>query len=351
MPRTAPPSARSQRWAASFAAVLLSLTCQAAAADGDQSANSPFWKRNVRFAIDIAGRGTSDSKGHKPASALLLGADVQKIFSSARGDVGTLLLQGYLIRIDNLERHPGFPNDDHDTAFEFRNFYFNYTGFARNRANLKLGHFELPYGLEAVVDTNGTLRDYSLGTNVGIKADWGLSLNGTLPRFEYEVGLSRGSGNAWTATGDPYAVVGRIGTTRDRTVVVGLSGFTGRIVAADRPTGTVQRSRVGVDAQWELGASRFLSEVSLGHEDHRGILHGVVEADLSSPERGLMGYAQLLVTRVATPALDDQSVQLVLGAAFEPDGRWSASLQWSRDLRVPVGKQTGGAFAVQIRHR
>ena len=45
------------------------------------------------------------------------------------------------------------------------------------RFNIKMGHFEMPYGIEHTINSNGTLRQFS--TNLGTKVDWGVTFNGT----------------------------------------------------------------------------------------------------------------------------------------------------------------------------
>ncbi len=65
--------------------------------------------------------------------------------------------------------------------------------FGLGKPRVRIGHFEIPYGIEHAINTNGTLRNYRHSANLGIKADWGLAINGETTSFEYEVSASRGS--------------------------------------------------------------------------------------------------------------------------------------------------------------
>ena len=158
---------------------------------------------NLRWAIDLAARPSFDDRLDEWHSAFFLGLDVHKVFGSESGDWGTLVLQPYLTRLDS-PRHPPFFESNHDWELVWRIFNFNYTGIASGRFNVRVGHMEIPFGLEQVVNTNGTLRDYQHGRNIGVKADWGVSLNGELPAWDYEFSLTRGTGNEWSSRGDPF---------------------------------------------------------------------------------------------------------------------------------------------------
>jgi hypothetical protein len=285
-------------------------------------------------------------------SAEFLGLDLHKVFSGAEGDIGTLTLQGYLMRIDNMADHPPFLEDEDDWGFEYRIFNFNYTALLPGIMNVRVGHFEIPFGLEQVINTNGTLRDYDHGRNLGLKADWGATLNGDLPLFEYEVGLSRGSGNDWEAHGNPYVFAGRIGTPREHALVVGLSGFQGDVVDESRPARTVRRKRAGFDVQAYWHRLGLMADASTGADDGREVRNLLLELDYSSPDDAWMLYTQLrrlTLERIAGTRDDASSVSL--GTAFDLGRHWSISAQWTRELREIDGRSGANAFFAQLRWR
>ena len=67
--------------------------------------------------------------------------------------------------------------------------------------------------------------------NAGFKKDWGFSLNGALPKYDYEVSVTTGTGKDMTGLDrDPYLFAGRIGTPADQNTTFGVSGLYGRVV-------------------------------------------------------------------------------------------------------------------------
>ena len=73
------------------------------------------------------------------------------MFSDDEGDIGTLLLQLYVVRRDNQYSRFFRMNNDDAFVIELHDFYFNLTRFGRGRRNLKIGHFDVPFGLEPMV--------------------------------------------------------------------------------------------------------------------------------------------------------------------------------------------------------
>jgi hypothetical protein len=327
-------------------AVLLGLPISSIATAAERIAD------NLRWSIDLATRSVWVSPGDSHASANFLGLDVRKIFSGEQGDFGTLLVQPYLIRIDNMAMHPPFFDGPDDTAIEYRILNFNITRWGQGRSNIRIGHFEIPFGLEQVVNTNGTLRDYLHGPNLGVKADWGLTINGDLPRVEYELAVSRGSGNDWSERGNPYIVSGRIGTARERRWVAGLSFFSGRVLDAAQADLTTARRRAAFDVTWHGPRVDIMAEFSTGDDESRHIGTALLELDVATREETLSGYLQFVHRSEGATALlaSDQSESLNIGTLYTPDSHWSMSAQWSRVLssdRVAVGSMLVG----QLRYR
>jgi hypothetical protein len=341
-----------------FGCLFFSVPATAAGASPSPSAPSgsglvSAWRENLRFTVDLAARGIYDTQNHEFGNVEFLGIDMHKVFSNASGDWGTLLLQPYLTRINNVAMHPPFFDSNYDTQIEFRICNFNYTGLAGGRFNIRVGHFEIPFGLEQVINTNGTLRDYIHGPNFGLKADWGITVNGELPAFEYEVALSRGSGNYWRSAGDPYIVSGRIATPQDRSWSVGLSGFRGDVYAPAEPDGTFRRSRVGLDGQWYWHQFGLLGEVSAGRDESRSVVNALAELDYSSVDGVWLTYLQLRRFSIERPggASNDSAVSTALGITFDPDNHWSFGLQWSHDFTTFAGAPDSNVIAGQVRYR
>ena len=188
---------------------------------------------NLRFTIDISGRFEYDTDREDWSTTQYYGYDLFKVLSSKQGDYATIVLQGFATRLDNNPAPPWFFEGPTDWLWVHRMFYINWKLAPRDTMNLKVGHFEMPFGLEMGIDTNGTLRQVGTAPNLGIKADWGLTLNGVSNGLEYEFGISRGSGNEWDTAGSPYAFVGRVGTDPTKGWWVGVSGFAAELSRTD----------------------------------------------------------------------------------------------------------------------
>ena len=75
------------------------------------------------------------------------------------------------------------------------------------------------------ISNAGELRGFTLGSNTALMVDWGATLNGTLERFQYDVGVGRGSGMFYADNFDPYALFGRIGSPVDTETYGGVTGW------------------------------------------------------------------------------------------------------------------------------
>ena len=313
-------------------------------------APAEWWTENLRWTIDESGRAVFNTDTEVTGTVVAIGFDVHKVVSGHSGDIGTFVLQGYLTRIDDLARRPPFFEGDSDWEFVFRIFNFNYTAWTRGLVNLRIGHFEVPYGLEHILNTNGTLRDYNHGPNLGVKADWGATLNGSVEGFEYEVGWSRGTGNEYTDRGDPGIVAGRVGTDRDADTVVGLSGLSGRVLG---PNGTVDRDRVGLDLSHYRGPLGYLAEFSLGDDEGRDVRNAMVEMNWRNSNETVLCWLQARDFAFETPAGDfDDGISSALGIRWAPDPHWSLSFQWTQAITTASPSAARDALlALQLRYR
>lgn len=163
---------------------------------GTQAADDSSWLDHTRLALDLTVRGVYEGTSENLDGMQFFGIDAHKVFGHERGDIGTLIVQVYGTSLTDVEMHPAMFKDDDDTKIVYRNVNFNYTSLFDGRLNLRIGHFEVPFGIEHVINTNGSLRTYMHDQNIGVKGDWGFSVNGELSRFEYELAWTRGSGNS-----------------------------------------------------------------------------------------------------------------------------------------------------------
>ena len=319
---------------------------------GSRNLFPEIFQSNLRFAVDSSERGIYHTESDEYSRVEALGFDMHKVISNEAGDVGTLLLQGYLTHIDNLSPHPPFFDKNTDTEFVFRIFNFNYKLLPRDQLNIRIGHFEIPFGLEQVINTNGTLRDYIHGPNIGVKADWGISANGSLAMFEYEVAATRGSGNSWKNKGDPYLYSGRIGTYSSNNIAVGLSFLSGEVNPEGLVINPKKRDRVGIDLQWYINSFALLAEYSLGETGGVDTQSSLLEINTTGTNESWLTFLQWinLVTDRVNGSKSRSSV-LKLGNMWDISSRWDISAQFSHDLEKDTGLLRTNVFAAQVRYR
>lgn len=301
--------------------------------------------------MDVSSRAILNDRNGQGAHATFLGFDMHKVFTGPEGDIGTLVLQPYVTRLDNVGAPPPFFDDGDDWELVYRIFNFNYTALAGNKFNIRLGHMEVPFGLEHVINTNGTLRDYIHGPNIGVKADWAVSINGELEDWEYEVALLRGSGNEWIRRGDPYIVAGRVGTSRDEPFSLGVSFLHGEVFRYPTPDTPLRRTRLGVDAIWHYQCLTFLGEASVGYDLDTPVCNTILEVDLHSTDGTLMLFNQVISLNADVGNHWTSTTRNFLGARWAPDSHWALSAMWRQDLVTRGGAPDVGLFFMQVRYR
>ena len=189
--------------------------------------------------------------------------------------------------------------------------------------------------------------------------DWGATLNGTLPSFQYEVGLGRGSGMTYSDRFDPYSLAARIGTAADYegyagVNAAGISVFRGRILNMNR-SAAMWRERVALDVQYYRGPFGLLLEASAGANGtgpgRTKVAGTLVELNVTNPSETLSFYVQATTERQHTGARASRGGNLVAGVRWCPDRHWIVSLQRDEAVWRPAGAPAAGFLALQLRHR
>jgi hypothetical protein len=347
----------------------------------DSDAGDGFWSRaaeNLRLNVDVISRVETTRQRGKAAGLHALGLDVHKVFSDPSGDIGTMILQAYLTRYDNVFPIPHDAEDDDDWELVFHTFSFNLTRWGRGATNFKLGHFYIPYGLQPNVDTHMTVRQLISHENLGADMDWGFSLNGTGKSFEYEVALTEGSGHELTNEGKNFVVAGRLGTPSDRNFSVGVSAMHGQIISphglsrwesgleppsrVDRALGRtpdegrgdddlVRRTRVGLDATWIVQQYTFRGEASAGRDFDQDVFNTLLEAAWSSPDEKVFIYMQAIYLGQRGGLGWDEDVVARLGGVWKFANRWSLSGQYGQDLTTYGTRPEDAVFTLQLQFR
>lgn len=306
---------------------------------------------NSRWAIDASSRYTQiDQTTANPSFAQhVVGFDFYgKIIHHGR-DVATVVFQPYWVELNNHPSPPPFFSDGDDGALNWRIANINYTGLSRGGFNLRAGHFEVPFGLEQHLDSNGTLRQFTVSDR-NIKADWGISVNGVLPTFEYELAATRGTGNNLSNKADtgesPLIHAGRIGSLSTHHSIWGLSFLDGHIVSGNT---TVERERLGIDWTYYHNSWEFLSELSEGNNGNSDTQNAFVEIAWNNLQESLKIYQQWQYrTRKNTQVIDTRF--FTLGSQWFLHRDIDISAAWTKTFADQSANNTSSA-TIQFRIR
>jgi hypothetical protein len=307
---------------------------------------------NTRWAIDASSRYTDTTKAndhHEVFAQHVVGFDFySKIVNHGR-DVATIVFQPYWIELNNRVSPPSFFSDGNDGALNWRIANINYTGLSRGGFNIRAGHFEVPFGLEQNIDSNGTLRQFT-ASDRNIKADWGASINGVLPSIEYEIALTRGTGNNITNDSidntDPSITSGRIGTLSTLNTIWGFSFLDGDIVSGNN---TVARRRIGIDWTHYYNHWEFISEISTGDNGDTDTNNAFFEIAWNNPSHNVKIYNQWQYrTRELNSTIDTRF--FTLGSQWFITNKIDVSAAWLKTLADQSANNTS-TVNIQFRIR
>jgi len=306
---------------------------------------------NLRISTDIsvrpAIRYSNAPQGDYVSAVGFLGIDLFKVFTSSKGDWGTLIVQPYVTKLNNLKNHPNIFADPHSGKMIYRIVSFNYTGLTRGGLNVRVGHLEIPFGLEHVINTNGTLRDYSHARNFGLKSDWGASLNGHLSGLEYECSATRGTGQSLHAEGSPFLFSGRVGTDRRPNLNFGLSALFGE---TEGQVGDIERSRLGIDVIYDWRQITVLGEVCAGRTGGDEVFYTMFEFDWNNPAETILLFSQNRLIRMDQNLGPRDEFSTSLGARASVGANLHLSAIWSQSFLNPPGVDSG-SLTLQTRLR
>lgn len=322
----------------------------------DYSHSNPF--SNFRHTLDLSVR-TVKTGDNDPMQLAFVGLDLHRVISTSSEDRATLTLQPYVAFVRNgpsvwdspPQKHPMFDGSN-DWSMQWRNFNANLKILQDGSLNLRLGHIEVPFGIEYPIDTNGRALDYAHGANfVGIKADWGVSLNGIKHGYEYEVALLRGSGNGYASESvkgeTPYFISGRLGASRNADFGFGLSALRGNLLTPSREI--VERSRIALDSQYYYRNLGFLGEISVGRgyggplSDQVDFLQLFSEIHWKSPKETSQVWLQFVNRSLDSEA----SREIRTGVAWVPMHKVTLSSSLTRKFKTKPENN----ILVQLRYR
>ena len=324
---------------------LLSINANSESQNRQQHSYINDFSNNLRWTADASTRLISNLNDTRPsgqnASLAFFGYDIHSVISNGQKDIATIVLQNYFIRADNLKPHPSIFSDDHDWAFTYRSFFINYTNTCSNCPNIKVGHFIMPYGLEHDIDTAGELRDYNHNANIGMKMDWGISLNKQHRNFEYEISYTLGSGAYLSHQSDRHIITGRISTPSYKNLTYGFS-----ILDVNTPSN--QRQKAAIDIKYYQGLYGYLFELGTGKHNDQSVIDNQIEINWRDHQEQWLLFGQSYYSKVNNHT---SKRTFALGARYEKDRRWSIEAKLNQALhRNHLGERSTTVIA-QLRYR
>ena len=248
----------------------------------------------VNGALDLRTR-TADTGRRNGIWVNTAELDLQHPISSKGTTRGNLVLQ-------LLAEDP--PDVKHGRDIQIGEAYFVYRlpveADFNSTAYLKVGQFQVPFGLLAVYDPHLLILQPLSDQSLGLRTDFGMALSGRFYGFlNYDFSLTTGTGPNHLDV-DPNRVVtfrlGRTFSTRNGVVNVGGSLLQGRLpitnLTSDTPFAVElpPSGRIRVDRGGFVSKSRIAGDVSYGY--NRATVRGEFDVGADNDKRVLGYYAE-----------------------------------------------------------
>lgn len=177
-------------------------------------------------------------------------------------------------------------------AVEIHNAWAEFKLGSSNK--FRFGHFDPSFGLEPLVDTHGTILQTLAKEDIGFIKDWGVSLRGVAPSFDYEVSLQIGSGMSIYRQDGSYLATARVGSPSSSNFQYGISFLIGdvletmgmqtiprnQLVSND----AISKKRIGGDIQYLYGSYLLKAECAYGTNEDKDVLGYLFELDYTIPD-------------------------------------------------------------------
>ncbi|MDD5044215.1 MAG: hypothetical protein PHH69_02110 [Candidatus Omnitrophica bacterium] len=223
--------------------------------------------------------------GKSSTLANSIGFEYYKKFSNEYGDYMTGDLQMRASYDSKKNSHEAWGLEIHNAWLEYKLGYVT---------KIRAGHFDPSFGLEPVLDTHGTILQTLAMNDIGFTKDWGISLRGSLPKFDYESSLQLGSGMSIRRKDGSFLATTRIGSPSSENLQYGFSLLYGKVLETDGmrtfpknellSDEATDKKRVGIDGQYLFGPYLFKGEVAYGTNDKDRVLGYLTEIDYTLPK-------------------------------------------------------------------
>lgn len=302
---------------------------------------------NLRVSLDGSARFNKNSAASNTSRIYALGLDTHKVFISANGDIGYAVGQLYLTKLSNQTPYSALFNSPDDKQFVIREAHLNYTAGPQWFPNIRVGHFTLPFGIEASIDTNGRLLDYNHGKNLGTKLDWGVGFNKVLTHVEYEFSYTMGGKNEPKTINSSNVFSGRIGSLSHYDFIIGISFLDAKI-------DNIQRKRFAIDWQYYWQTWGLLGEIAFGKDDKfqkewQEEKYSLVELNKTSINEQFKFYGQYIFTDREGVSKNQQLINI--GIRYQIDAKLELSLSSRKQLNTPESGKKQNLIRLQLRYR
>lgn len=166
----------------------------------------------------------------------------------------------------------------------------------RTGAQVRLGHFDLPFGLVPPLALRGQALQSLSELSLGFAQDWGLSARSRWGQFEFEAAATLGSGEAPRLRPGAALWTGRLGLPAYRKVQYGISLLQGRPYRPGRVRPASWRVAFDGVFIYHEPFTTLRGEADLGADEGRragGLLLGLTQILPASPHWGLEGQVRL----------------------------------------------------------
>jgi hypothetical protein len=252
--------------------------------------------RNLRGSVEGIGRAGGSFPGAEPAGAVGIGVEAFTRIVTPRGTWGSFDAQ---LRWMWTSETTNMDIEIHNLELEKRLLF--------GRLNLRIGHFQAPFGLEALsIDTHTTLLQLSNPRALGLKHDWGLGLRGQLDGLDYDLAYTLGAGMDPAFIG-PGLFTGRMGWEDVGTGLgFGVSGLAGTRRTMMMPKDRIFGWRTSLDLRWSFGPMELMTEGSAGEDDGATTGAALLRLGATTSDRLFSAAVQGLYAHVDGRGLPDR---------------------------------------------
>ena len=256
----------------------------------------------------------------------------------AKGRVGLKGIDLHL-RVSDVPGPQGFDLHFQDAWMLF--------GTGGTRSQLRVGHFNIPYGMNPVMEPRGIFRMPLEAIDLGFKKDWGFAWQREIgEKHDVEIGAFMGDGGDLHWRRGSFLVATRLGTPAYRNFEYGMSFLVGDLP----PTmGNVRmndmlmrRVRAGLDAVYMWGNyTTFKGEFMAGSDDGRTTVGGLFAVDWIPPRatRWVLALQTEAIKRTMMSQPAD-IFRIILEATLSLGRLTMARFNVVRTLESPMGTST-----------